>query len=165
MSVFRKIRNMIRWGSITNPGNDSGKYTKSQIKYMFKTKNNIIFMYPYGTSGKPPIDTLSVILNVGDEDDVVALSLSGDGRTSGKINGEFEVGNFVKGTRIYFHDNGDISIQSKGKTIIHSDLEVRGDISATNVNASADVTAGAISLSSHTHGGVTPGPGFTGPPV
>lgn len=67
--------------------------------------------------------------------------------------------------------NGEIQMTSPVKvkmtapaTEINGNLTVDGTVAATGVVSSdSDVTAGAISLTTHTHGGVTPGGGVTGP--
>lgn len=53
-----------------------------------------------------------------------------------------------------------------GDLIIDGNLTVNGEINADNVSVplTGDVTVGTISLKTHTHLGVTPGGGISGPP-
>lgn len=48
---------------------------------------------------------------------------------------------------------------------VQGDLIVSGDVEAANVTATGDVVAGTVSLKLHTHSGVTPGSGASGPPI
>lgn len=53
-----------------------------------------------------------------------------------------------------------------GDLVVDGDLNVTGNIIAGGtVTASVDVIGGGISLKTHTHTGVTPGGGMTGPPA
>ena len=54
-----------------------------------------------------------------------------------------------------------------GDLIIDGNLTVNGEITAENISVplTGDVTVGTISLKTHTHAGVTPGGGISGPPV
>ncbi len=53
----------------------------------------------------------------------------------------------------------------EGEVVTTASLAVAATITASDMNASGDVTAGAISLKTHKHGGVQTGLGFTGPSV
>jgi len=54
-----------------------------------------------------------------------------------------------------------------GDLVINGNLTVTGEIQANNVSVpiTGDVTVGTISLKTHTHAGVTPGGGISGPPT
>lgn len=52
-----------------------------------------------------------------------------------------------------------------GEVSVTGDISATGEVMATEVVASVDVMAGAVSLLTHVHSGVTPGPGVSGPPV
>jgi phage baseplate assembly protein gpV len=72
------------------------------------------------------------------------------------------------GGAVILLDNGKcrITVGSKSlelnatKATWNGDLDVNG-----NINATGDVIAGSISLQNHTHTGVQPGGGTTGPPT
>jgi phage baseplate assembly protein gpV len=56
--------------------------------------------------------------------------------------------------------------QFNGNVSVDGDVDVSGNIdSGGTITASTDVIGGGISLKSHTHSGVTPGGGTSGPPV
>lgn len=57
------------------------------------------------------------------------------------------------------------TVINSAKTTINNDVQINGnlDVSGT-VSGTIDVTAGGISGKTHTHGGVTTGPGSTGAP-
>lgn len=60
--------------------------------------------------------------------------------------------------------SGNLEINAAGIEI-NSDITLNGNLNVDgSVVASDEVTASGIDLSSHTHGGVDPGPGDTGPP-
>lgn len=61
--------------------------------------------------------------------------------------------------------SGKINLVAPAGVKITGDLEVTGDVAATNVNATVGVMAGVIPLTTHKHTGVTPGPGTTGVPI
>ena len=65
------------------------------------------------------------------------------------------------GSSIKLLQNGDVVISpSSNNLIINANVQVNG-----GVTASADVVAGSVSLQSHVHGGVRPGPANTSPPL
>lgn len=64
------------------------------------------------------------------------------------------------GTTVTLKASGDVEITPSGKTIINSDVEVNGTLTAT-----VDCIGGGKSLKSHTHGGVRAGSSQTAPPT
>ena len=61
----------------------------------------------------------------------------------------------------------DVEVEvASGAITLNGDLTVNGEITATGgVTATGDVTGMGVSLATHRHPGVTPGPGMTAPPV
>jgi len=188
--LFEKIKNMVRFGRVSNPGKDSGDYPQSQVEYMKKPKQPI-FIYPYGYSANAPLDQLALVINVGHEDNAVAFSISGPDRNKGLLAGEVATGNQLIGTKIFFDASGNVTITSLGNvtinapkgTTINGDTTIKGnlsvsddidsgnnitavkDVQGTNVIGTTGVSAGGTDFSSHVHSGVTTGASNTGPPV
>ena len=67
---------------------------------------------------------------------------------------------------VRFSDAGVEIVSPTGVRIQAPTIELDGAVTATDtIDATGDVTGAGISLSTHTHGGVTPGGGNTGPPT
>lgn len=65
---------------------------------------------------------------------------------------------------IHFHYS-DGTLEIKGDTVFNNNVIINGTLHVVgNITTDADVLAGSISLSNHTHGGVTVGAGSTGAP-
>jgi hypothetical protein len=63
-------------------------------------------------------------------------------------------------------NTGSVHIDAPGNLIINADVVINGKLDVTgNVETPADVKAGAISLKTHKHGGVTAGGAQTGVPA
>lgn len=64
------------------------------------------------------------------------------------------------------NNSAKITVGSKSLEVTPSKILINGDVEVTGkINTTADVIAGAISVQTHTHGGVTTGSGSTGAPA
>jgi len=135
--LFEKIKNMVRFGRVSNPGSDSGDFPQSQTEYMKKVKD-VVYIYPYGMSANAPLDELAIVINVGHEDNAVAISASGKSRPKNLKPGEAVFGNFSKGNIAKFDASGNITITALSNVTVNapSGAIVNGD---TTVNGNATV--------------------------
>ncbi len=170
MNLLSKLRNIIKYGRVTNIDSDTGQFPQAQYEYFDKVKD-VVNVYPYGMNANAPIDTLSLILNVGHEENSVAIPMNTDLRKKGLSSGESVFGNFVVGSYVYFKSNGDIEVISKnevsvtaptinivsttthdGNVTINGDLQVNGDITSTGtIEGNTVQTSGGIDLDTHVH--------------
>jgi hypothetical protein len=141
-SLKNKILTMIQRGLVTNPENyATGDYPISQVLAMKKT-SDMERVFPYGFASVPPKNSLAVKFNVqGQSSNQVGIAY--DPRTIPPHDiGEVVIGGFSAAIPTYlkFTNTGTIEVWKSGALVI------------------AD-------LITHVHGGVTTGPGLSGPPV
>lgn len=118
----------------------------------------------HGLSSNPKGENESIVIeNNGSADNYVVLPPSGyeyaeEGETL-IYSGKTRISIKEKSITILVGGAKKLEINDD-KIILHSDLEVKGNIKSTG-----DVVAGAISLQKHVHSGVYNGPGSTSIPV
>lgn len=172
--IIRRIKNMIRWGRVTNIDKDDKQFPQNQYQYFDKVKD-IVTIYPYGHHAKAPLNSIALLVNVGHEENSAAIEMSGDERPKGLKAGEAVFGNFVIGSIIKFHQDGKIEIIAKNDIDITCDGEVNINTSKVTINGNLDVT-GTITaptitttagkdLGTHIHFVPGPIPGNTNPPT
>jgi phage gp45-like len=132
--------NMIKRATVSLPGDDSGNVANTQVTYLGRTAQ-VEVIYPYGTAGKAPKDSSSVMLNIqAQEENRVIIEYRPADRFKNLKPGEYVVGNQLTGAFVKFSENSDIEIITDG------------DIKATCKNAEitattkATITAPAIAL-------------------
>lgn len=132
MNILNKIKNLLKFGYVTNTASDSEQFQKSQIS-MFGDAKDIVVIYPYGFSANAPINTMAIVANVGAGEKEIAFPFSSDTRQKSLKPGEVVVGNFEKKSFIKFLDSGDIEIDSKSALTV----SVTGD---TTIDSGGSVT-------------------------
>jgi phage gp45-like len=181
MSVLNKIRAMLKFGYVSNIGDDSRDLPISQCTYHEQSKD-IVTIYPYGFCANAPADNLAVVVNMGTTDQKIAFPASGKDRFKNLKGGEVVVGNFVTGDFVKFNAEKKIEVVSKnsvdikapdinlnGRTTIKGDVTVSGglsvsdDITGGSVTGGTVSTTGGIDLDTHTHF-VPSAPGSSNPP-
>ena len=149
--ILNKIRNLIKLGRITNPGDDSGLDAVSQCEYMGKVTNAAMFL-PYGISAKAPNDSLLLIFSAGgSSQNSAAIPLSAENRFRDLKDGELKIGNLVSKCFIHFKENGAIQIKAgTGDAVV--DINENGEIAingGTEKVVKGDTFQG--SFEAHTH--------------
>jgi len=181
MSVLNKIRAMLKFGYVSNIGDDSKDLPLCQYTYHEQSKD-IVTIYPYGFCANAPAGNLAVVVNMGTTDEKIAFTASGKDRFKNLKGGEVVVGNFVTGDFVKFNAEQKIEVVSSGSvditasainvnggTTITGDvtvsggLTVSGDITGGSVTGGTVSTTGGIDLDTHTHF-VPSAPGSSNPP-
>ncbi|MFT8463128.1 phage baseplate assembly protein [Acetobacter persici] len=131
-------------------------------------RSDVPFVQDYGFASRPvPGSDVVVMFQAGDRARGVAIA-SGDQRNRPKDLKPGEVCLFhpPSGSQIRMMHDGTILIKpSAGKGTWEGDLAVTGDMSASGTVSGAECKAGGIALTTHTHTGVQPGSGESGPPA
>ncbi len=147
MGIWNKITNMIKYGRVSKSTPDAGNFAKGQVEYQGKIKD-VLFVYPYGSHGIPPVDSLILLNNIkGAEENQAGIPFKPDVRPKLDAEGEYVVGNFEIGSIIKFLENGDIEITGKkdlNVTLVgNANVTVQGTttlISTGNVSITAPLT-------------------------
>lgn len=142
---------------------DTGYNQVSQVESLGNTSNAEI-INSYGMSSNPPKDSNAIIMNVqGNEENKIAFVQSSGNRFKGLKESEVKIGNYIKGSYIYFNENNEILFSNGlGNVIINNN----GSININGVTITLDgdiVTASGISLNNHIHTGDSGG--TTSPPL
>jgi len=158
---------MVKQTKTTLPAVDIKAFPTVQITYMTRTAIGKL-VENYGIHGSPPKDTACLLICVnGDEGNKYVIPLSAQTRQKNLKEGEFVTGNFKIGSIIFFDEEGNINITSKGElnatvegdtTIttpnlnLNGNLIVDGTIEATDtITSDVDCISDGISGKGHTH--------------
>jgi len=96
----------IKRAKVTLSTDDKGEFPLHQISYFGKVKLTET-IFPYGISARPPKDALTICFPVGgSEEDLPCIAYAPNTRFKNLLEGEFAVGNQLRGNSIYFRDNG-----------------------------------------------------------
>lgn len=177
--ILAKMRNLITLAAITLASKDDGDFQIGQTDANGKPLDTQ-FVYPYGMAANAPrtSQVLRMLID-GSIQNTAGIPINPGNRFKNLKEWEVAVGNFLKKSKIFFDEDGNVEIDASefdkdvtikvgsGKTVIEGNLEVKGNITATGDidTSTGDVTAGTISLKTHLHSGVTSGPANTGGPV
>ncbi|MCK5018515.1 MAG: phage baseplate assembly protein [Candidatus Peribacteraceae bacterium] len=170
-----KIRNIIQYAAVTLASKDDEERQIAQSDALGKTLQTNVF-YPYGLSANAPTGSILVrFLMGGSMQNSAAIATNSANRFKGLKEWEVAVGNFIKKSKIFFDEDGNIEIDAgefdkditlkpgNGKVKIEGDLDVSGDIVANGeVSANSLLPATKVTLSGHSH--TTPS-GPSGPPI
>lgn len=185
-SIYQKIRNLLKWGRVSRPGDDVADIPVQQVSYLGKVADAVMW-FPFGFHANVPADELAVLMALqGNPEARIGLPGSPQSRPR-VVAGEVVVYHPSTGASLKFNSDGTITITSIGVLTINApqvtmngNLFVNGTAVVTgnvflfaNVSATfgtaafgAAVTAAGTSIgSTHAHSGVTPGVGTSGPPV
>jgi hypothetical protein len=98
--------NMIKRATVSLPGDDSGNVANTQVTYLGRTAQ-VEVIYPYGTAGKAPKDSSSVMLNIqAQEENRVIIEYRPVDRFKNLKPGEYVVGNQLTGSNVLFREDG-----------------------------------------------------------
>lgn len=149
MTVFKRL---IRWFAVTKAGDNSGQYPVQQVTYLGKV-GDCVMIFPYGMLANVPAGALGPMFAVGGDMDNRA-GIPADMANWPQLNeGEVALYNPTSGDIVKMLPGGGIEIT--GPVTVVGSLAVTGTIT----NNGTDIGA------THTHSGVTPGGGVTGPVV
>jgi hypothetical protein len=122
--------NMIKRATVSLPGDDSGNVANTQVTYLGRTAQ-VEVIYPYGTAGKAPKDSSSVMLSIqAQEENRVIVEYRPTDRFKNLKPGEYVVGNQLTGAFVKFSENGDIEIDagSANVNLTAANLKITGDV-------------------------------------
>lgn len=138
-------------------------------------KEDVEHLHPYGLSSNCPTDGSETVIGCisGDRDSAVAVVVGNSKyRIKNLVNGEVCL--YAKfGQTIMLKEDGSIEItpQSGKSLVIKSNVEIEGEVNASAVTATGDITssggdliAGAITMKTHVHDGSTIVPTVAGAP-
>lgn len=182
----------IQIAHVTLSGKDDGPFPACQVS-VYGVAADAVVLWPYGMHGGLPVDSYAISFPInGQQENRMVMGYRPDLRMKDKKPGEMQFGNFLRGSTIFYDDDGNIvvncendeTVTIKGAAVVNitgdaditvggettlttSKLTVDGDLTVTGDTAlGSTVTSGAKNISdTHTHGGVTTGPGTSGPPV
>lgn len=145
---------MIKRATVSRPGDDSGNVSNTQVTYLGRTAQ-VEVIYPYGTAGKAPKDSSSIMLNIqAQEENRVIIEYRPTDRFKNLKPGEYVVGNQLTGAFVKFSENGDIEIDagSANVNLTAANLNITGDVAVVGSTAfTGTVTANGKSIDD-THG-------------
>jgi hypothetical protein len=146
--------NMIKRAVVSLPGDDSGNVANTQVTYLGRTAQ-VEVIYPYGTAGKAPKDSSSIMLNIqAQEENRVIIEYRPTDRFKNLKPGEYVVGNQLTGAFVKFSENGDIEIDagSANVNLTAANLNITGDVAVVgNTAFTGTVTANGKTIDD-THG-------------
>ena len=150
--ILTSIRNLIKRALVTKAVNDANDFQVMQVSYMGKTAD-IENILPYGLCSSPPVNSLSIMLNVNaHEENRVGITNSPRIRFKNLKQGEVAVGNYLTGSVVKFLENGDIEVTSANDLVVtvagNETVDITGDSTVT-VGGDANVTVtGTTTLTS-----------------
>lgn len=140
-------------------------------------RSRVEVLQQYGVTSHAPAGGMVVLLALGgDEGDQVALPVAcPSSRMGGLAAGEVALHD-AAGNRVHLKAGGIVEIRGAASVLVvvggtewevtPGGVRIKGDVQVDgSITTTGDVTAGAISLQNHRHGGVGPGSGQTGAPV
>lgn len=129
-AILSKVQNIIKWGVLTLCGEDIGNYPKSQVSYMDKTKDVVMFS-PYGLYSNAPEDSLVVLMNAqAQEENMIGMAFTPNIRIKPMKRGEVAIANVLTGSVFYFDLAGNVN------AVVTKDLNmvVTGNVNITAAN-------------------------------
>ena len=137
----------IKRGVVTNTSKDleTDEFHTSQVNYHNKTKD-VDTVYPYGTAGNAPLDSLMLLFNVmGQEENQAGIPYYPQIRIKQLKPGEFLVGNFVTGSYAKFKEDGSVEVFSMKDVNVTAALNitiVAGNTIAISAPNGISITSG-----------------------
>lgn len=167
--ITTRLRGLMRRGTVSHV-DEQRKLRELQVKAgEGDLRDRVEHFEPYGLTGSPLGDAEAILANIGgDRGHTVAIVVADRRhRPQGLAPGDVAVF-AANGPRIILRSGGGTEITSPGPvTVTASELHVNGNITATG-----DVSDGVRSMAAdraifnaHTHSGVEPGSGTSGPPT
>jgi hypothetical protein len=133
-----KVRNIVKRGYVTKPGDDTSDYHIIQISYLSPAKTaNAELISPYGLSVNLPKDIQVLTFSVqAHEENKACIGYSQSGRFKNLEPGEVVVGNPGTGSFVKFVNDGTIEVSSTDAVSITTTADV--NITADNVVVDAN---------------------------
>lgn len=168
----RRIAGMVARGVVALIDDDETMQALQVRLLAGETRDDVERFQQYGLTSHPHPDAEAVVVFVGgDRGHGIAVAVDDRRyRLVGLERGEVALYT-DEGDKIHLKRGREIHVETTRLVISAPDgVEITGDLSVTGaVDASGEVTANAattpVSLSTHTHSGVTPGSGNSGPPT
>ena len=151
MNLISKIRNLIKRGIVSLPGDDSGVYPRSQVIFMGKVKQ-VEMVSPYGLFSNAPKDSCALLFSIqGQEENIAGVGYSPLSRFKNLKSGEVVVGNPGTGSYVKFSSDGtvtvysaaDVNIQGAGAINITSSTATKITCTNCTIAASGNIALGS----------------------
>lgn len=145
--MVAKLRNMIVLAVKNTLNKFDLAYPQAQASWLGKA-GNLIVVFPYGTRSQAPVGSQMLKFNImADEANRVAIEFDTDSLPADDMGvGEYECGNFLKGSSIRFMEDGTIKI----KAVKNLDIDIEGDVSIKSTGNVSIETAGSASVEAKT---------------
>lgn len=135
--------------AVTLSGDDEGVFPACQIAAYGQAAEAIV-IWPYGTHGSLPVNSYVISFSInGQQENKAVIGYRPDLRPKNKKPGEFEVGNFLVGSTVFFDEQGNIIVNCEGDEIVtikgKCTVNIVGDAKMTiGGKADIDVTGDTI---------------------
>ena len=137
-----KLKNILRWCRISNPGQDDKQFPAQQIEFLGKTADALIIS-PYGMHSNIPTDVLGLVVTVqGHQENKAIIGVSAPNRPKLE-SGEISFYSPESGSSITLKTNGDIEVNAGSGVVnmtadsvnLSGDLNVDGDTSVKGITS------------------------------
>lgn len=167
MSVLRNLINFCRFSRTES---DNQQFPAQQIEYLGKVADAFVIL-PYGMHANIPPEFLGILMKMsGQEQNRVVLPLSPKQRPKNLAPGDLVFYSPITGEKIVFAAAGGVTISAPngitivGDTTFQNNVTINGNLTVTGSTILGAVTSNGKDISdAHTHSGVTPGVGTSGP--
>lgn len=160
-------RSGLKYAQLTNTTKDEKDFETVQVS-AYEETFNVHLVMPYGLYANPPMDSVVLCLNMGEqEENRAGIAYHPTKRVKGLAPTEVGIGNPFSETLIKFNKDGDVEIQVKRDLIVtvtrdckvtidgNADVNIKGDATvkvdgdASIEAANASVTAATIDLNGY----------------
>ena len=129
--MLTKLRNMIKFVSVTLSGDDNLDYPQSQVTSMAGKVFDQANLWHYGYGANPPVNSLGVTFTIlGQEENRAGICIANpEIRVKNLQEGEVYIGNLLSKTFILFKENGNIVITLSDEqkiTIKQDEIDITG---------------------------------------
>lgn len=132
---MNRIRNIVKRARLSLVGDDDLPFAQSQAEFSGTTADYQA-LWPYGIHANAPVDSHLVLFqNEGKADDIFGFATAPALRQKNLRSGEVVIGNFVKGCKLFFNEDGDLIVTVPGD----HEVTVSGNVTI-NVSGTADIT-------------------------
>ncbi len=139
--MLAKLKNLIKYGVVKRPADDSAQFPVQQIVHNGKTID-CFMLYPFGFHANMDINSLVSVISV-EADEANRFAVGGFTKTRPTLSeGELAVFHPSTGTSIKFNNEGTLTINTGAKDV---------NITAANVNVTGNITVtGDLSVAGKT---------------